>query len=328
MKNPKNKNQFVTLAFIGTVLAACGGGGGGGANAPASSPTVTITTPEVTVQSGQEISYCYYFHVPNANDMFMKQWRATFSAGVQRAALFYMEVDVQPEGTLSSQNCAPSVIQSATINNQVTNIIGTWAFSANRSGDEYQFPADDGTGKPVGLSTLAGQRAYVWIHMFNPTTGPLQVSMTLHGTAYPLNTAVTRADSFVTFNGNLNIPAFANKTEQRTCAVPGSDAKFISFTMHTNRQSVSTTVSAMINNVQTNLFEGTNWEAPGLRTFSAPDFFTPPDGRITYRCDYVNPTNRTITTGNSTGTDEMCMMLSHYFPAPRPRFCFNDILQQ
>jgi len=45
-------------------------------------------------------------------------------------------------------------------------------------------------------------------------------------------------------------------------------------------------------------------------------FFTFPNSTLTYQCDYVNPNNRTIVTGNNADTDEMCMVVGYYFPAP------------
>jgi hypothetical protein len=46
--------------------------------------------------------------------------------------------------------------------------------------------------------------------------------------------------------------------------------------------------------------------------------------QLTYQCDYVNPTGRTITSGSSPATDELCMAITYFFPATGARICVNN----
>jgi hypothetical protein len=40
---------------------------------------------------------------------------------------------------------------------------------------------------------------------------------------------------------------------------------------------------------------------------------------------FNSSTTRTITTGDSAQTDEMCMASGYFFPATKPVFCYNTI---
>jgi hypothetical protein len=102
----------------------------------------------------------------------------------------------------------------------------------------------------------------------------------------------------------------------------------VSFTTHTNHLSDRTRarIDARVDGVLTTLVETADWANPGTRFFGGFGFFTPSDGMITQRCDYDNRTNRTVTAGSSVVDDELCIALGYYFPADRPRFCYNGNL--
>lgn len=317
--------KALAIGLLGAlVLAACGGGGGGGAEPL---PSFDVTTPAVPLQGGQEIAYCYYFRVPAAADLFIKQWKAkSLAPGVKRVVLTLTSSDVKPPGTMSAQNC---MFRGDTITSGVPVPTATsWAFTANRSGDQLNFPSDDGTGKPVGQLVVANQPAYLWIHMINPTLDVLNPRVEIQGTGYASGTGVTRADSFVTYYGDVDLPANSTAGFEDTCPLPAADSKLVALTMHTNRLATKTSIKAMVDGSSTTVFESTNWEDPGIKYFQAPRFLSPDNKRILYRCEYANTTNRKVTNGDSPANDEVCMSMSHYFPATRSRFCYNNFLEQ
>ena len=73
------------------------------------------------------------------------------------------------------------------------------------------------------------------------------------------------------------------------------------------------------------VFESADWEHPGAKEMDSP-FYSFQSGKLTYECTYDNASNRTITTGESAATDEMCMASGYYFPSNTPKFCFNNIV--
>ena len=57
-------------------------------------------------------------------------------------------------------------------------------------------------------------------------------------------------------------------------------------------------------------------------------FYQFASGRVTYACTYDNKgsnANRTVTSGSSAETDEMCMATGYYFPATKSLFCLDSL---
>ena len=66
--------------------AACGvehsppGGDDDGSGLPPPARGFQVTTPEVTIMPHQEITYCYYFHTPNTENMVIKKWSSSMTS--------------------------------------------------------------------------------------------------------------------------------------------------------------------------------------------------------------------------------------------------------
>jgi hypothetical protein len=143
-------------------------------------------------------------------------------------------------------------------------------------------------------------------------------------TAQALNRGVqyTASGTYVTYNANISIPPqTSGDVESKTCPVPPG-AQFWRMTTHAHKQAVRTVV---LDNLDV-VFESTDWQNPGSQEWPAAPFFTFASNALTYACTYDNPTNRTITAGDSSATDEQCMAIGHYFPACLSRYCFNNFL--
>jgi hypothetical protein len=227
--------------------------------------------------------------------------------------LFLTENDRLPPGTQTPVGCGFAGGSAVDI--------PAWTYSSHEQDEEFSFPADDGAGTPVGQIIPAGRPAFVLIHYLNASDSPATVHVELNGFTYDADTAVTRADSYVTFNGDINIPGMSSKSETFTCNVPAG-AKFFSLSTHSHKQSVHTYIRDNVDVV----FESTDFAHPGSRRFDAAPFFTFASGQLTYQCDYVNPNNYTIQTGDNVAADEMCDAVTFYFPSPKPRFCYNGFL--
>ncbi len=72
------------------------------------------------------------------------------------------------------------------------------------------------------------------------------------------------------------------------------------------------------------LFESSSFAHPGTVLFNQPPFLSL--NQLTYQCDYVNPTGRTITAGSNVATDELCMAITYFFPSTGARICVNNAL--
>ena len=182
--------------------------------------------------------------------------------------------------------------------------------------------------KDIGMTVQGGQPAFIQMHYLNATDKVLPVRVSLNATTYAAAETFTPASAFVTYNSNINIPGGTPATPGMasaggSCNV-SSDAKFFTMSTHAHKQAVKTQIS---DGAQM-LFSSTDWEHPGGRTFAEAPFYSFTSGKLTYQCDYKNPTGRPIQDGDSAVTEEMCMAIGYFFPATRPTFCLNSAVIQ
>jgi hypothetical protein len=310
-------------------LAACGsdgtsnpgtdGGSGGGTDGGLPPPArgFQIKSTPVDIQAGQEITYCYYFHTPNTEDMAIKKWTSHMAPGSHHMILYTQNTNDQPDGTLSAANCGGGLGSAGNV--------PVWTYAAQQEDSFSALPADDGNGTPVAQMIKAGQAGFFQMHYLNSTDDVLTVHVELNAEAYDAGTPITQAAPFVTYNTQISIPAGSAAAPSTasaggTCNVP-SDAKFYVMSTHLHKQGVHTQVTdgaAMV-------FESNDWEHPGAHDWDASPFYTFASGKLTYKCDYSNPNPYAIHTGNSAATDEMCMAVGYFFPGTTAKLCLNSL---
>jgi hypothetical protein len=153
----------------------------------------------------------------------------------------------------------------------------------------------------------------------NPSADPIKVRVTLNAEALDAGVAFTETAVYYTYNNSISIPPQTNNhVETQACDVPAG-AKFWRVSTHAHKQAVRTEVK----DGPVIAFASTDWERPGAATYMTPPFFAFATTRLTYQCTYNNPTNRTITSGESTTTDEMCAAVGYFFPATKPLICID-----
>jgi len=304
-------------------LVACGGSGSGtdvtGDDTPGEDGGVTppargfqIVSPEVTIEVGQEITYCYYFRTPNTETMAINKWTSVMTPGSHHLIMFTTgNADKQPVGTISAANCGFGGSGTA---------IPSWTYSAQTPNAELQLPSDDGAGVPLGVEIPPNSAGFVQMHYLNATDNPIKAHITINAEALPAGTAFTKTAAFVTYNASINIPSpSTNFPQEKSCNAPAG-AKFWLMSTHAHKQAVKTEVldgSSMT-------FMSTDWEHPDAQLWMTAPFYSFASGKVTYRCTYNNTTGRTITSGDSAATDEMCMASGYYFPATKPLLCVDN----
>lgn len=297
-----------------------GGDGGGsitdGGSLPPPARGFQIVSKEVTIDPGQEITYCYYFRTPNTEPMVIKKWSSAMTPGSHHMIMFTTTDDVMPPGTLSSSGCG---LGGSGLN------LPVWQYAAQIPMNELVLPSDDGTGKPLGQEIPANTPGFFQMHYLNSTDAPLTVSVTLNAEAYDAGIAYTRTAAFITYNSQISIPdGVTNYVQEKTCSVPAG-SKFWLMSTHAHKQAVKTEVLNGPPASTDVAFESTDWEHPGAATWMTAPFFAFDTDQLTYRCTYNNTTGRTITSGDSAETDEMCMATGYYFPATKPLLCLNNL---
>ena len=301
------------LTFV--LLAACGTDPmtGDDDDMGSNDPTAafTIQSTDVTLTPGQEITYCYYFHTPNAAEVAINKWVSDMTPGSHHMIMFFGSATQPADGTLDpSGNCGG-------------NGVPLWVYAAQTPHSELLLPADDGAGKPLGMNVPANQPAYFQMHYFNQTDEALTVHVKLAAYAHAAGVEYTPTAAYVTYNGEISIPANATGyTETESCNVPAG-LKFWTVSTHTHKQSVKTELMDGTSSVF--LSEGPDaWEHPGAKSWGATPFYTFASGKLTYSCTYNNPTSNVIVDGQSAATNEMCMGTGYVFPATTAKFCYTN----
>jgi hypothetical protein len=302
---------------LALALAACGGDSGGdpsGADAGVDAPPLPtngfrITTPSLTIRAGEEVTYCYYTTIDVAEAVGVKRWSSTMTPGSHHLILYFGDTG-KADGTVD-QDCG--------------GLSGTnvpyWTYSAQNAVSEAVMPAG------IGMTVPARQKVYVQMHYLNAGDQDLQANAIIDGETYPSGMTYTPAAAYITYNTQINIPANSTGFAGGSCTVP-SGAKFFTMSTHVHKRGIATkvkdggTVADQTSGAM--VFESTDWEHPGVRNWTADPFYSFASGKLTYRCDYDNQDDVTVTEGQSAATDEMCMAVGYFFPATAPKFCINS----
>ena len=293
----------------GTSPDASGDGAEGG---PAAGPGFEIVSPEISLEPGEELSTCYYFRTTNTDDLTIKEWRSKQGTGISHISLVFTDTDKAPPGTVSPTDCAIFDREGA-----------SWVYSAWTPSAGWSFPADDGTGKPLGKRVKANQPAYLVIHMKNANPATLKSHVELEAIGYPAGTTVTAAEPYVAHNGGINITAGGSSTVTVTCSVPAG-AKLTWMTMYAHRFATRMYIQDAKG---TAVFGADDFANPGARTWDAPPFYGFVDDTLSTVCAIVNDTAQTLTDGPNPTTDAACVMLGYHFPADKPRLCASGVLR-
>jgi hypothetical protein len=285
---------------------------------PPPPPTFVVSTPTATIAPGEEVSYCFFFRTPNAATVGIRRLESTLSPAATSLFVYAtyssggVPTELQPPGTFTTADCgAGAGGGSGTLSKRI--------YQTQRSFDALQMPANDGTGVPLAIELLASQPLYIELHFLNATASPITGSADL--SAFALATGVyTRTAAYMTYNGNISVPAMSIATVSANCAVPPS-TRFWWFSTQTHRFATNATLRS---GSQT-LVVTTDWQNPAVAQFGPPTFYQFASGeRLTYECTYNNTLTQTITTGDSWATDENCVGLAYFFPATTPLLCFNN----
>ena len=274
-------------------------------------PGFQVVSPDIVLDPGQEVSTCYHFRTTNAADLAIKSWRSKQGPGISHVGLVFTDTEKAAPGTLSSEDCVIFGAQGA-----------SWVYSAWTPSAGWSFPADDGTGKPLGKPVKANQAAYLVIQMQNGTGAKLTSHVELEAAAYPAGTTVTSAEPYVAYNGSISVPANNSSTVTATCSVPAG-AKLTWMTMYAHR---SATKMYIQDHLGTAVFGSQDFANPGARTWDAPPFYSFPNNQVSTVCSIVNGTQQTLMSGPHPASDAACVMLSYHFPADKPRLCSSGTL--
>jgi hypothetical protein len=261
----------------------------------------SVDTPQVTIPAGFEVTYCYYFRSGNNVTAAIRRWASQMPDYVKNLMLVATPTERNPPGTLNAVNCSP-----------MGGALANWGrvlYTAYSQAEELTLPADDGTGKPLADVVAAGTPMFLRIHVLNAGTQPLPLQVSLTAEALPVGAPHTPSGTYFHYNTLQLQPGPGVGTS--TCdLLPGT--RFWRLSTHSNQL----TTHAEIRDGANVVFATDDSSDPGAETFPAPGFLTFTSGTITTECRYYNPTpNQTFIDGFGP-SDELCIGLGRFFPAP------------
>jgi hypothetical protein len=332
------RNWFV-LALLTTAAAACGkdvnpgGHGSGSPDAPGmagSNLAFEVTSGDITLSPGQEVTYCWYFHTSNTTTSLVNKWVSNMLPGSHHLILF-LGGPAHADGLDTTNSCGLGGASSAS-NPPI------WVYASQQLQQTEDLPADDGTGKPLAQPIPANSEAAIQMHYINETDNTVTAHVQVQAYALPANTTFTQTDAYITYNNMIAIPPgavapAAGTVWTGTCPVP-PNVKFWTISTHSHKQSMTTQVM----DGSTMIFQSDNWSDPGSMMWDSTPFYTFQNS-LSWTCSYDNnapppyePTgqsnaNVTVVAGQSAATNEMCMAVGYYFPSTGPTFGLWDASQ-
>jgi hypothetical protein len=171
----------------------------------------------------------------------------------------------------------------------------------------------------VGYAIAPNQLLHLELHYINPDSDTSDV--TAEAELYPLagDEPVQQAGFLVVGNLNISIPPRSEHSSGDVFAAqpPGLEAAhYYALTGHTHRfgTSVRVGVADTMAADTTWLYKPQtfDWDAPPVE-YLDPPVQVPEGGGFRLRCDWNNPTDQTITYGESALT-EMCFFWAYYYP--------------
>jgi hypothetical protein len=267
--------------------------------APASTDGFQIVLPpgSVTIQPGAEAYYCYYKTIPGSAAINVGAFQSWMSTGSSHHFI-----------TFEGGNMADGTVQQCAIGN------GRWVYATSVAGQIIELKMPDG----VGLSMSAGTQLILNMHFVNPGTAPVSPSLKLN-VLYAKNVQY-QAGTMVSFNASINVPAATAagpgmQTVMGSCQAPVG-SKFFAITTHTHKHATVTDVHFISGGQSQLIVNTTDWEAPDVGLWYAPNFLTVNAGdSFTYSCAYTNTGSQAVTVGETAAFNEMCMAIGYYFPA-------------
>lgn len=265
----------------------------------------TIETPLVTIAPGEEKFFCYATSLPDGPALGVKRWSSKMTPGSHHLIVFASDEPYAPDGTI--EEC-PGLSFVAGAGGKPP----IWAYGAQEP--EAAVPSPDG----VGIVMQPGQHLIVNLHYLNASAIPITARAQIDIETYGPGEEYIPAAALATYNTQIDIPPKGRQSVEGSCDVPAG-SKFFSLSTHSHRY----TKHATVRDGDKVLADTTDWEHPAQVNIGAP-FLELATGKLTYHCDYDNPTDHAIVTGESAEKNEMCMGIGYFFPATRAGFCINS----
>jgi hypothetical protein len=306
-----------TLATLGMAVGLlagasvrCGTANSGATQSPSTDASAIVrakTFEELiaynwTIDPGVEAYYCVYKTL--TQDVWVSDYRALAPAGTHHVTVGYGDPG-PPDGAVSSAQT--STCTGVTLGTNV-------AFAATRgNADGFSMPAG------VAVRIPSGKQLLLSVHVLNPTLQPLSGRTGIE--VARANPADVQHEAELVFanNVNLSIPPGAS-TQKGTCTLDADSTIFaVLGHMHVTGKHMTTTVAPANGTQKIVLDEDYNFDQQTIVPLDPPAVLQKGDV-VQTSCTYQNPGADTLTFGESTTKNEMCISILYRYPAVAASF--------
>ncbi len=279
---------------------------------PAAADGFQIATPDnaFNVQPNNEYYYCFYKTIPGNATINVGAFQSWMTHEASHHFILFTGAG-GADGTIAGGSvtggglgCVPN---------------GTWVYATSTSGEVIELKMPD----HVGLPMSAGTTLIFNIHLINTGTTALSPKIKLN-ILYAKDVSAGVAGAMVSMNEGISVPAHGMADVTSTCTPPVG-SKFFAYTTHVHRHGGSTTTGAYTDvnyyaggisaGQKTNIVHSTDWQAPDVGLWNAPNFLTVNKGdQFQNHCHFVNTDATPVFFGETAASGEMCMSIGYYFP--------------
>lgn len=272
-----------------------------------------VTSPPITVEPGQDVTWCWYFRTPNQATLAVKRFASQLGPAARGVVFFTTTengrpAERRPAGDVSIAGC--ELYTGTTRPN--------WRYAGYGASDALDFPTDDGQGRPVAMEIEPTSAGVLMMHFKNEGTTPVtsRVTLAAEGLDDPIYTPTA---TLLSYDATIAIPAYGSGYGvMKDCAVPAG-AQFWSLTTFAHKRAVHTAVI----DGQDVPFASTDYAQPGRFVRTTPPFLGFAAGAMRTQCAYESPLGFIVRTGPSQQSDEQCLGIGYFFPGTTPRLCHN-----
>lgn len=278
-----------SMSTGGTASASAGGASGVGGASMAAGTEYTFTTAHFSVPPGSEVYKCQDFTNPFNKDIGIVQEVTSLTPGSHHMFAF-----VLPNNQLSLMGNLSDCPEGGTEFHDYLTTSGSPVSTVT-------YPAN--TGRIFSASN--GLRLNV--HLINTDSAPKDAYVVFKVTYVDPGMLTNKVASIFLNQVALSVPP-GMSTQSKTYSLT-QDINMMGSASHMHKQGIH--FVATTSTGQT-LYDGTEWQEPPPKSFNPP-LHLASGTRITWACTYNNTTGKTLTFGESAGTNEMCIFPGEFY---------------
>ena len=270
-----------------------------------------------TLSPGQEIEKCKFFTV-GPEGIGITRERTRYTSGSHHVLLFTTSYSSAPaadaQGLLTDKNGEKHPVDATGVFDCAEGAFASWnaisviagAQSANAP-DLVDLPAG------VGVKVAPGTVLIMNTHYINASPQPLTTDARINLYTVPIAQIQQEAGVLFFYNPFIKVAPMSTASARMSCPIT-KDVTLLNAQSHMHRRGVNYVANWNDGTGQKmeELYTNTEWEGVPVKSWKGGKLLTKGTA-IDYRCDYMNPENRTVLQGPTT-KDEMCMFVGIYYP--------------